>query len=307
MVMLTRLVATVCVCLAIPASTRPRTDTTSLPAGADEAPGIYRHDVGGELFRSFGALPAFEAVGRVTVGGASGGGAVLVAPSWVLLSRHQLEDGDSIVAPESVKVDFGGRLRHGSEIVLPPTAPPGSETGGTGPVAEEPDLALMRLNRPVEAVAPATLTAGTPSVGTEIAIVGYGRFQSALGLYGPAPTGDRHAGTNILDQVGGDIGDRAYPAHALIIDLDHPHRAELNVTGSAVATNLEMVGNGGDSGGAWFVSDGRTGWLLAGISKGHVLDINRLVQPGVGFYGTVGWATGLAPFADWIRRHLEGA
>lgn len=259
--------------------------------------GFHRHDVGREVFVAYGERPLFAAVGQVDRRSEFGGSAVLVDPHWVLLSRHQVSDGDTVFDPQEFAVMLGGQRIPGVRIEFPPPTEDGSA---------RPDIALMKLAWGITAIEPAVLADAPPAVESDVSIVGYGNFQSALALDGPAEKIGKHGGTNVIDAVGGTVLGRRFPSFSLVADLDHPNRPDVNITGSAEPTNLEMLGHGGDSGGGWFgASNGRS--VLLGINSGNRVNRDRILDRGVGWYGMVGHATAVYPFREWIGHVISGS
>lgn len=258
--------------------------------------GFHRHDVGREVFVAYGERQLFAAVGQVERRSEFAGSAVLVDPHWVLLSRHQVLRGDTVLDPQEFAIMVGGQRIPGVRIELPPPTDDGSQ----------PDIALMKLAWRMTAIEPAALADAPPAADSYVSIVGYGNFQSALALDGPAEKIGKHGGTNEIDAVGGTVLGRRFPSFSLIADLDHPNRPDVNITGSAEATNLEMLGHGGDSGGGWFgASNGRS--VLLGINRGNRVNLDGIQTRGVGWYGMIGHATAVYPFREWIGQVISGS
>lgn len=117
----------------------------------------------------------FAAVGRLSYGeGPAPGGAIcsgtLVAPDLMLTAGHCVARGGTAFDPASLRFDLGWQpvrfsvTRRGAEITLAP---------GTGFAA---DVALVRLDRPVDDIAPLPV-ADPPSADAGLRVVGFRRDQ----------------------------------------------------------------------------------------------------------------------------------
>lgn len=92
---------------------------------------------------------------------------VLIDPEWVLTARHCVNDSTGTSYPASVRIDIGAErdraLRYGSAVLY-----------------RDSDIALLRLNEPIEHIAPAPLVEPTAAVDIDThTLHGYG--------FGPDP------------------------------------------------------------------------------------------------------------------------
>ena len=234
----------------------------ALPSAPDTLQDVIavRPDVADALYLAMGAR--FPSVVRV---GARGGDGTLIAPNWVLTAGHvahgvtRRSNGDLRIFVQGL--DDG--LPVAQVILHPGFEPMGSK-----------DLALIRLVRPVERVAPAPLYRKREELGKEIVIVGHGDTKTGRGGDWLAD-GKRRGATNVIDNV---------TAQHIMFDFDPPGEA----------TALEGTAGPGDSGGPAFIeADGS--WHAAGISS--------LGEPGAegpGTYGAREHYVRVSSYLEWI-------
>ncbi|TWU37471.1 Trypsin [Novipirellula aureliae] len=175
-----------------------------------------------------------------TTFGASG---VLIDPHWVLMSAHGAlsVDNDLSSTYDSFRFGFGpnfntnrGENMLASELFLHPSY----RDVGTGY-----DLALLRFDSPFETVTPINRFRGNVVAGAQGDIVGFGRLETQ-GSTDQALTGDRRAGTDLIETVG------AFPVS--------PEQFMIRVDGRFGGPSynlLQMKGTKGDSGGGWIVGE----------------------------------------------------
>lgn len=289
------------------------------------------------------AAPDFAALAAIGIRDDLGfdlvGSGTLIAPQWVLTAAHVILDPDEPARfVEDLIVRFGTDIsRPSAEYPIDEIFTPRDNAGGYPAFAERPspgitdadligaefaDIALIRLARPVSAIAPATMSPRAPQAGRRLFIAGYG--EAAVGSQRdetqwrlPAL---RRAAENILDR---DIPVEPFTGRRdlgglLMFDFDNGTEARnsLNAitdaywlaiagTGDSDAAPLSLEGSSypGDSGGPAFafldaewrivgVSSGGSGWPVNGRRDG-------LVQ-----YGDILFYTRVASHADWIRKVL---
>jgi hypothetical protein len=203
------------------------------------------------------------------VGGGSGS---LIAPGWILTAAHVIE---AFQAGEGVECD--GHRREISETFLIPTR----LGDGSG---DRADIGLVRLDEPIEGIAPALLYDGhdeleltTKASGRTAVIVGTGYFGSAIEET-TGFDGQRRAVTNrIIHQ----------DADWLLTVLNRPPGG----------TDLEGIQGPGDSGGPILVHTD-AGYRLAGVGS---YSEYIAVEPETGLYGAVDHYARVSTHRTWIE------
>ena len=270
--------------------TAPMLAATALAVALAAAPppGALRHDVERAAFLELGRAPQLRPVGAMSLVGddqAARSSAVLIAPEWALTAAHTVDRPQRL---ERTRLAFGADTVRVAEVILHPAYVATSAT--------TVDLALVRLDRPVRSVPPATLYRGAGEARQRIVIAGFGFALPGNTLAGDqTPPGTRHAGANVVDSV---------TAVQLLLDFDGPTLPALNRMGAAAADSLEYIPMGGDSGGGAFVRE-PDGWRLVGINGNVDVDFERVNA--VGWYGTVVRLARVATSAAWIDSVTGGA
>ena len=219
-----------------------------------------RHDVDDARYIELGE--AYPSVVRV---GSNGGDGTLIAPEWVLTAAHVAEGMVRRVG-KGLRVfvdgeEVGYRVK---QVVLHP---------GFTPMGPD-DIALLRLERPVEGIVPAGLYRQTDEEGRPIVLVGHGDTKRGDGGEWTADR-IRRGATNVIDE--------ANDTH-LVFDFDAPGEA----------TELEGTAGPGDSGGPAFIEiDGEP--LVAGVSS-----LGEPGEKGPGTYGAREHYVRVSTYITWI-------
>jgi hypothetical protein len=270
---------------------------TLLAASRRTLAGTVRDDRDPQLYLNLGADPRYASVGKFDLTkwepGFSASG-TLVGTDWVLTAAHVMEGATT------GQFTVGGQAYSVSKWVTHPK--------WDGELRRGYDLALVKLDRDVAGVAPASLYTGKKEFGALATFVGFGRTGTGL-------TGDtafdalKRAGQNIID---GSIGKEQWPLNAtfhsklpknartFLVDFDNPHNAADSQVGASSPVDLEYLISLGDSGGGAFVDSGK-GPLLAGVHS------FAEVPDGVddSDYGDVIGDVRVSAHAKWIRSVLK--
>lgn len=115
----------------------------------------------------------------------------LISQEFVLTAAHCAES----VANTAGRFIVGGQTYATSQVIVHPNY--NSSRLGTDAAN---DIALYRLNRPVQGIVPSPIYRGTPSVGETLTLVGYGGGRSASGG-SDGSFGTKRVGTTPIDRV----------------------------------------------------------------------------------------------------------
>ena len=256
--------------------------------------GAIRDDVPDEQYVKLAQEPQFASVGLILKNDEPNASAVLIDSRWVLTAGHEVFGQEAA----SFSVRFDESTYPVQEIILYPGYQEAGVLGHNG------DLALLRLDRPVEGVPPAIIYRGTQEQGKVGTIVGYGRSGSGASIItSPTPVGTKRAGQNMIDGIGTVVDGRDIPDNLLISDFDHPRDSTLNRIGDVEPLGLEYCPVGGDSGGGLFMENSED-WYLMGIMSAFTPRINDDIN--LGLAGSLIYWTRLSMYADWIYSVLEG-
>jgi len=227
---------------------------------------VHRHDRDERQHRAAdGTFP--QAVALSARGGAGEG--TLIAPGWVMTAAHvaQHKSVGQALAIGDTTYAIAGIVPHPDFAMRP----------------IQHDVALLRLDRPVDGVAPARLYDGDDEVGMDVAFVGAG--DQGTGLTGPVER----------DRVRRMVTNRVEDADSLWI------RFRFDPPGEALYH--EGISGPGDSGGAAFVETDSVLWVI-GVSSWQDTAPTGRKQ---GLYGVIEHYTRVSTHLDWIRGVIEGA
>lgn len=188
---------------------------------------VIRHDREDSQYQALGAR--YPAVGHL--GGRVG--CTLIAPQWALGAAHSVEGAGPY---ENLSVTFGGESYRVVKVILHPARVfEAVDTAG--------DMALLKLDRPVQGVAPVLLYDKNDELGKVITLVGRG--MTGNGLTGPQGERD-HKVRGAMNRI-----DWTDP-NSLIANFDLP----------PAALDLEGTTGPGDSGGPAFLEQDGKLYLL---------------------------------------------
>jgi hypothetical protein len=160
---------------------------------------------------------------------------------------------------------------------------------GFGNPSVQRDLGLLHLSTPLPGGILFPSLQGVMQVGSQAALVGFGR--SGYGNYGyttSATLTDRRVGYNVVDSFTPDDLGGGFPA-LFRYDFDSPDT--FGLPGGSLGNNLESIIGPGDSGGPLLLFDG-SGYSIAGV--------NTFAEGYGGRGGESGGGVVLAPYLDWI-------
>jgi hypothetical protein len=232
---------------------------------------IVRHDRDDALYDRLGQqLAGICHLNLQREGAPPDGEGVLIDTQWVLTAAHvgaQIPTGHllTVIGPDTaVEVEA-------DEVFLHPEWDDGPH-----------DIALVRLQRPIDEVDPVPIYRRRNEAGKTITIGGTGDF--GTGQTGPTTNdGKLRAATNLVDQVSDDW---------LKFRFDEPGRA----------TELEGISGPGDSGGPALLDEGDSRFV-AGVSSGQS---TRDTGGREGVYGVREYYTRVSSYQGWIDAVLRG-
>lgn len=276
--------------------------------------GITRHDVDEEKYLDLAKQKQFDCVVQVFRDTASIGSGVLISDRHVLTAAHIIIESDlreetivrdtttiTLYQPYNIHADttnlnivVKGQRYRGKKVAMHPRYADGFDNGNY-------DLLVIELEKPVKGITPAVLNVRTDEQGCIANGCGFGASGPANKPEEVGQFNKKIAGENVIDSLG---GEKVKGKHAqLFADFDHPTRTDCNLMGDAKPLPMEYSVSGGDSGGGLFRQ--RNGkWELIGICSGSAVDVEKLMQPGVGYYGQSMCWVRVSVFNDWIKKAM---
>lgn len=254
-------------------------------AGVSARAGVIRSDRSDFDARRFGGYGVFQSVGQVFTRDTHGRGfiasGVYLGDSWMLTAAHVVEDVSAL--------QFSiGRQRYTADTTfVHPQWDPGDLLAGY-------DLALVKLDRDVEGITPATRFRGDKDTHRFAAMVGFG-------YGGKGDTGfDTH--TPLRKRGGRNVIDLVYNNNILLADFDSGSASD-NAAGNTNRQGLEYLIAPGDSGGGLFFYENRV-WQLGGIHSFGAATLDRNPNSD---YGDLSGHTRLLAFNGWIDQVIGTA
>lgn len=206
------------------------------------------------------------------------GGALLIAPTWLLTAAHV---ATLLPVERHPSIEVAEERRSIVRVVIHPEFAPEWSEEDADNGRHTVDLALVELDVSITHVPPYELYTDNDEVGQEVILLGSGQFGDGKRGAGGIDRGLRRA-TNKID---------AADDYWLAFRFDEPPDC----------TELEGVSGAGDSGGPAFIQrDGRL--LLAGISSWQHFKGNAHL----GMYGCVEHYSRVSRFIDWIQVSCRG-
>jgi len=245
-------------------------------------------------YQSLAAQSQYDSVGVAKLSGSfvdSSG--ILITPEWVLTAAHTIPSGNPQPADTWT---FGGEVRGIDHAIRNPSF--------TGQITSGFDVALHKLDAPINSITPAQLYTGTAAslVGETLTYVGYGK--SGTGSTGDIiGTGTKRAGRNIGEQLGFTLNpgpsQTVYSNQILFSDMDADGGAPWgNPLGGTNSINLEYLIALGDSGGGMFIEQGGQHYV-AGV---HSVIFN--FDPASLGYGDIMGSTTIDQSLTWIMNTI---
>lgn len=291
---------------------------------------IYRHDVDSTEYIKLGESPNFNFVGRVfKVKDANGvypnlvtilhegknfisqGTCQLISENWVISAAHLFE----IAETKEVEYDYNGQKVQSIEMLgISPdkkenyTLQFGNEFYEVDTIIYHPeyfdtwmsgnflmyDVALIKLKKSIENIAPVKIYKEKEEVGLKGFSVGYGVNGDA---YISTPNQSRKlAGENTIDTL---WSSRDGVESFLVCDFDMLNNNDCNKTGSNKPLNLECAITGGDSG-SGFICNLNGSYYLVGISPAGGVNFDQFEK--TGYYCRDFWYVRTSIIQDWIKK-----
>lgn len=228
---------------------------------------VIRHDRDDARYRVLGEGHACV----VTLGGGTG---TLVAPRWILTAAH-VADGLSVFDRE---IAIDGKTRK-IDLVL---FHPGWDEARRDSPESGVDMALVRLDEPVDWIEPAGIYESDDEVGQRVVVVGRGSTgDGESGITGD--DGLLRGAENIVESVRWDNWIRFV--------FDRPTDAN--------ALDLEGISGPGDSGGPALIERGGE-WFVAGVSAANDSQGGKVCG-----YGSHEYYTRVSAQAGWLRETMS--
>ncbi len=264
---------------------------------------IFRHDIPAEQFvakeSDFPALFAVYDDGKI-----KDCVATLISPSWALTAAHCTAYLDkSRLSEEPHVVNIAGSTHQIVKLFYP------EQFGGYRMVRDSQgrvkdiiaskninyqyDIALLKLSKPINNIAPIPLYSGYEESGKEVIFLGWGDYSTGeLGVDSDNPNNDRQLRlvTNQVDSVN---------ETQLFFDFDDPTTADSD------ARPLEGISGPGDSGGPALLKT-TNGYSVIGISSRGAYSATLSAQPkNTGKYSWLEYYTRVSSFTKWLSSTMS--
>ena len=278
--------------------------------------GIYRHDRNIDAYRRISQNKAFECVGHLIYEREKEitykGTCVLVSKRHALTARHLFFDDlmkDTVLSYSdhtiTTYIKIGETKREDTLFAVLignkkyKVKYVSFYNVQDDKIEREADLAVLELNQDILDIKPAKMNGVKNELGEIVTIVGYGHNGPANRPDLISSKGEKLAGKNTIDSIGG-VRINGEPS-MMYCDMDSPEDNiyHCNVMGSSQPLNLEYTVTGGDSGGGIFRRTNK-GVELIGISPEIYLKQSMFML--CGYYGQVaGWRR-ISVFKHWINK-----